>query len=120
MSDIAASNDKASDGGEIISNPPENVESSSQVKFDDTKRRTTKRCERKPTKNLSTKRKPMKSRYFENRKECRSLILSGNVAKWTPPKSPYNLIQVQLNFLLVNWLVNSNCAGLNAKFYFLL
>ena len=111
MSDVAASEDKASEGGEIITNPPENVQSSSEVKFDVTKRCTTKRCERKPTKNISTKirstkSKSMKSRYFENRKEeCRSLILSGKVVKWTPPKSPYNLIQVQLNFSLVNWLV---------------
>jgi hypothetical protein len=43
----------------------------------------------------NAKTEETKSRYFTNRKkETSPIVLSGKVAKWTPPKSPYNLIQV--------------------------
>ena len=36
------------------------------------------------------------SRYFKGRKKPSKppFVLTGRVVKWTPPKSPYNLIQV--------------------------
>ena len=50
------------------------------------------RCHRKTSKTEETK-----SRYFTNRKmETSQIVFSGKVDRWTPPKSPYNLIQVFL------------------------
>ena len=64
----------------------ESSQNSDVVKQSPVKRR----CHRNAAKTEETK-----SRYFKNRKkETSPIVLSGKVAKWTPPKSPYNLIQV--------------------------
>ena len=73
----------------VISCPDINDEKSSHITV------VKRRCARKASKTESTK-----SRYFSDKKLQAKppFILSGNVAKWTPPKSPYNLIQVCTNY----------------------
>jgi len=44
----------------------------------------------------SSCKKIILSKYFTAKKSQPLIVLSGNMKQWTPPKSPYNLIQESL------------------------